>query len=69
MPPGGRPRGTRVPPSQIVLYDASPFFFARGGRDGFAAIEARLPAIAALGANALLLSPVTAASAGDFGYA
>lgn len=59
----------RVPPSQIVFYDGSPFFFARGGRHGFAAIEARLPAIAALGANAILLSPVTAASAGDFGYA
>jgi glycosidase len=53
----------------MVLYDASPFFFAPGGRDGFAAIEARLPAIAALGANAILLSPVTAASPGDFGYA
>ena len=34
--------GARVPPSQIVLYDASPFFFARGGRGGFAAIEGRL---------------------------
>ncbi|HJS89031.1 MAG TPA: alpha-amylase family glycosyl hydrolase [Steroidobacteraceae bacterium] len=61
--------GARIPPSRIVLYDASPFFFAPGGRNGFAAIEARLPAIAALGANAILLSPVTAASAGDFGYA
>src|SRR6185312_11944747 len=54
---------------KMILYDASPFFFAPGGRDGFAAIQARLPAIAALGANALLLSPVTAASPGDFGYA
>jgi cyclomaltodextrinase len=53
----------------MVLYDASPYFFAPGGRNGFAAIEARLPAIAALGANAILLSPVTAASHGDFGYA
>lgn len=53
----------------MVLYDASPFFFAPGGRNGFAAIQAHLPAIAALGANAILLSPVTAASPGDFGYA
>lgn len=56
-------------PRALILYDASPFFFAPGGRNGFAAIQARLPAIAALGANAILLSPVTAASAGDFGYA
>src|SRR6185437_15768335 len=55
--------------SRMVLYDASPFFFAPGGRNGFAAIQAHLPAIVALGANAILLSPVTAASAGDFGYA
>src|SRR6185437_13025643 len=40
----------------LILYDASPFFFARGGRN-------------ALGANAILLSPLTAASRGDFGYA
>lgn len=53
----------------LILYDASPFFFAPGGRNGLAAIEAHLPAIAALGANAILLSPVTAASPGDFGYA
>jgi glycosidase len=53
----------------MILYDASPFFFAPGGRNGLEAIEARLPAIAALGANALLLSPVTAATPGDFGYA
>jgi cyclomaltodextrinase len=58
-----------VTPRGLILYDASPFFFAPGGRDGFAAIEARLPAIAALGANAILLSPVTAASPEDFGYA
>lgn len=56
-------------PRRMILYDASPFFFAPGGRNGFAAIEAHLPAIAALGANAILLSPVTAASPGDFGYA
>ena len=56
-------------PRGMILYDASPFFFAPGGRNGFAAIEAHLPAIAALGANAILLSPVTAASPGDFGYA
>ena len=55
--------------SDIILYDASPFFFALGGRNGFAAIQTRLPAIAALGANAILLSPVTAASPADFGYA
>jgi cyclomaltodextrinase len=54
---------------RMILYDASPLFFAPGGRNGFAAIEARLPAIAALGANAILLSPVTAASRNDFGYA
>lgn len=53
----------------LIVYDASPFFFAPAGRNGFAAIQARLPAIAALGANAILLSPVTAASHGDFGYA
>lgn len=53
----------------MILYDASPFFFAPGGRNGFAAIETHLPAIAAVGANAILLSPVTAASPGDFGYA
>jgi len=58
-----------VNPRRMILYDASPFFFAQGGRSGFAAIQARLPAIAALGANAILLSPVTAASPGDFGYA
>lgn len=56
-------------PRGMILYDASPFFFAPGGRDGLAAIRTRLPAIAALGANAILLSPVTAASPGDFGYA
>lgn len=68
--PGARtPAAARDNPRSMVLYDASPFFFARGGSDGFAAIEARLPAIAALGANAILLSPVTAASPGDFGYA
>jgi glycosidase len=61
--------GAGSPPSSIILYDASPFFFAPGGRNGFAAIQAHLPAIAALGANAILLSPVTAASRGDFGYA
>lgn len=59
---GAGPRG-------MILYDASPFLFAPGGRNGFAAIEAHLSAIAALGANAILLSPVTAASPGDFGYA
>lgn len=54
---------------RMILYDASPFFFAPGGRNGFAAIQAHLPAIVALGANAILLSPVTAAPTGDFGYA
>lgn len=53
----------------LILYDASPFFFARGGRNGLVAIQAHLPAVAALGANAILLSPLTAASRGDFGYA
>lgn len=55
--------------AEMILYDASPFFFAPGGRNGFAAIEARLPAISALGVTAILLSPVTAAPRGDFGYA
>lgn len=64
----GTARATQRP-AGLIIYDASPFFFAPGGRNGFAAIEARLPEIAALGANALLLSPVTAASPGDFGYA
>ena len=65
----GSAMGAAERPADMVLYDAAPFFFAPGGRNGFAAIEARLPAIAALGANAILLSPVTAASPGDFGYA
>ena len=56
-------------PRALILYDASPFFFAPGGGNGFAAIQAHLPAIARLGANAILLSPVTAAPPGDFGYA
>jgi cyclomaltodextrinase / maltogenic alpha-amylase / neopullulanase len=58
-----------VPPARMILYDASPFFFAPGGRNGLTAIQAHLPAISALGANAILLSPITAASPGDFGYA
>jgi cyclomaltodextrinase len=62
-------RAAAASPRSLIVYDASPFFFAPGGRHGFAAIEARLPAIARLGATALLLSPVTAASPGDFGYA
>ncbi|HZT02662.1 MAG TPA: alpha-amylase family glycosyl hydrolase [Steroidobacteraceae bacterium] len=70
---GRTPRAPRGPFCDavrcMVLYDASPFFFAPGGRGGFAAIEAHLPSIRALGANAILLSPVTAASPGDFGYA
>src|SRR6185312_9248472 len=65
----GSAMGAAERPADMVLYDAAPFFFAPGGRNGFEAIEARLPAIAALGANAILLSPVTAASPGDFGYA
>ncbi|HVS76626.1 MAG TPA: alpha-amylase family glycosyl hydrolase [Steroidobacteraceae bacterium] len=70
-PAASAPPAAQRPPSPrgIILYDASPFFFAPAGRNGFAAIQARLPAIAALGANAILLSPVTAASRGDFGYA
>jgi cyclomaltodextrinase len=64
---GGTASG--VSPRRMVLYDASPFFFAPGGRNGLAAIQARLPDIAALGANAILLSPITAAARGDFGYA
>ena len=65
----GAAHAAAASPRSLVVYDASPFFFAPGGRNGFAAIEAHLPAIAGLGANALLLSPVTAASPGDFGYA
>jgi glycosidase len=67
--PGNVASGFPASPRNMIIYDASPFFFAPGGRNGLAAIEARLPAIAALGANAILLSPVTAASPGDFGYA
>ncbi len=43
--------------TRMVLYDASSFFFAPGGRNGFAATQAHLPAIVAPGANAILLSP------------
>ena len=49
-----------------VVYGVAPFFF---GAAGFDAVRERLDEIAALGATALWISPVTAAAAGDFGYA
>lgn len=65
----GPARAARDAVSHMILYDASPFFFAPGGRNGLAAIRAHLPAVAALGANAILLSPLTDAAHDDFGYA
>jgi hypothetical protein len=52
---------------RMILYGASPFFFAPAGRNGLAAIQARLPEIAALGATAILLSPRTAPSSSSPG--
>jgi cyclomaltodextrinase / maltogenic alpha-amylase / neopullulanase len=49
-----------------VVYGAAPYFFEPAT---FAGVEARVDEIAALGATVLWLSPVTAAAAGDFGYA
>ena len=69
QPQGHAASRSPASPRNMIIYDASPYFFAPGGRNGLVAIEARLGAIAALGANAILLSPVTAASPGDFGYA
>ncbi len=47
-----------------VLYGVVPFFF-----EGYAGVRERLDEIAALGATAIWISPVTAAANGDFGYA
>jgi cyclomaltodextrinase / maltogenic alpha-amylase / neopullulanase len=49
-----------------VLYGVAPFFF---GEPGFARVGERLDEIAALGATAVWLSPVTASPEDDFGYA
>jgi cyclomaltodextrinase / maltogenic alpha-amylase / neopullulanase len=48
------------------LYGAAPYQFEP---QGFAGIKERLDEIAALGASAVWLSPVTAAAEDDFGYA
>lgn len=49
-----------------VVYGVVPYFF---GSTGFVDVSARLDEIAALGATAIWLPPVTAAPADDFGYA
>jgi cyclomaltodextrinase / maltogenic alpha-amylase / neopullulanase len=49
-----------------VVYGAAPPLFTPVG---FTGVARRLDAIAALGANILWLTPVTAAPSGDFGYA
>jgi cyclomaltodextrinase len=49
-----------------VLYGVAPALFEPVGFEG---VERRLDAIAALGANAIWLAPVTQAPEGDFGYA
>ncbi|HEV7369918.1 alpha-amylase family glycosyl hydrolase [Arenibaculum sp.] len=49
-----------------VLYGVVPFLF---GPDGLRAVAARLDAIAALGATAIWLSPITDSPPDDFGYA
>ncbi len=51
---------------QAIVYGASPYFFEPQTFEG---IRARLDEIAALGATAVWLSPVTAAAEDDFGYA
>ncbi|MDB6089582.1 MAG: Alpha-glucosidase [Gammaproteobacteria bacterium] len=50
----------------VVIYGVAPALFTPVG---FAGVERRLDAIAALGAGAIWLSPVTQAPTGDFGYA
>jgi cyclomaltodextrinase len=52
--------------ANAIVYGAVPFLF---GPRGLADVTARLDAIAALGATAIWLSPLTAGPAGDFGYA
>ncbi|HVF15669.1 MAG TPA: alpha-amylase family glycosyl hydrolase, partial [Steroidobacteraceae bacterium] len=49
-----------------MLYGAAPYQFEP---QGFGGIRERLDEIAALGASAVWLSPVTAAAEDDFGYA
>ena len=49
-----------------TVYGAAPASFTPVGFEG---VRSRLDAIAALGANLLWLTPITAAPAGDFGYA
>jgi glycosidase len=51
---------------RAVVYGVPPALFGPGG---FADVTAALPRLASLGVNALWLSPITAASPGDFGYA
>jgi glycosidase len=51
---------------RAVLYGAAPYEFAP---QSFAGVQARLDEIAALGATAVWLSPITAAAPDDFGYA
>jgi cyclomaltodextrinase len=49
-----------------VVYGVAPFFF---GRRGFDDVTARLDYLHSLGINTLWLSPITATTEGDFGYA
>jgi cyclomaltodextrinase / maltogenic alpha-amylase / neopullulanase len=49
-----------------VIYGIAPYFF---GSPAFDSVSERLDEIAALGINAIWLSPVTQAAPGDFGYA
>jgi cyclomaltodextrinase len=49
-----------------VIYGVAPFFF---GKRGFNDVTARLDELHALGINTLWLSPITATTKGDFGYA
>lgn len=51
---------------RAIVYGATPYVFAPQSFEG---IQARLDEIAALGANVLWLSPITAAAEDDFGYA
>jgi glycosidase len=59
----------REPPrwsDSAVIYSAVPALF---GKKGYASVSGRLKQIAGLGADTLLLSPVSANVKGDFGYA
>jgi cyclomaltodextrinase / maltogenic alpha-amylase / neopullulanase len=68
----GRPRQFDLEPehpqwvNEAVLYGAAPYFFMPRN---FRGVTERLDEIAALGATAVWLSPVTAAPDDDFGYA